>query len=86
MTMPTVKTAISIERSLFDRVNDLAEELQVPRSQLFAAAVEEYIRRYENQQLLERLNQAYSDVPSPDEKALHEGMRQQHRRLLEGQW
>ena len=44
MTVPTVKTVISIERSLFDRVNQLAEELEVPRSQLLAAAVEEYVR------------------------------------------
>ena len=34
--MATVKTAISLKQSLFDRVEALAEEKHVSRSQLFA--------------------------------------------------
>jgi metal-responsive CopG/Arc/MetJ family transcriptional regulator len=84
--MTTIKTAISIQKSLFEQVNDLAEELQVPRSQLFALAVEEFIERYQSHKMLEALNEVYADVSDRDEEALREGMRRQHRQLLEGQW
>ena len=84
--MTTVKTAISIQKSLFDQVNNLAEELQMPRSQLFVLAVEEFIKRHQNLKMLETLNEVYSDVPEPPEQTLRERMRQQHRRLVEGQW
>ena len=72
--------------SLLERINDLAQELQVSRSRLFVLAVEEFIQRHENRRLLEALNDAYDDVPDSDEQALHDKMRQQHRQLVEGQW
>jgi len=84
--MANVKTAISLQESLFERVNDLAQELQVPRSRLFVLAVEELIQRHENRRLLEALNDAYDDVPDSDEQALYDKMRQRHRQLVEGQW
>ncbi len=84
--MTTVKTAISIQSSLFDRVNDLAEELEMPRSQLFTLAVEEFIERHENRGIFEALNEAYADAPDPAEEALRAGMRRQQRLLVEGQW
>lgn len=84
--MATVKTAISIQAALFDRVNDLAEELQMPRSQLFTLAVEEFIKRHENRGIIEALNEVYADAPDPADDRLREGMRRQQRRLVEGQW
>jgi hypothetical protein len=82
----TVKTAISIQKPLFDQVNDLAEELQMPRSQLIALAVEEFIKRHENRAILEVLNEVYTDAPTPDEVTLGQEMRRKHARLVEGQW
>ena len=84
--MANVKTAISLRKSLFERVNDLAQELQVSRSRLFVLAVEEFIQRHDNRRLLEALNDAYDDVPDSDEQALCGKMRQRHRQLVEGQW
>ena len=84
--MATVKTAISIRKSLFDQANNLAEELQVSRSQLFVLAVEEFIERRQNRKILETLNKVYSDTSDLDEETLREGMRRQHRQLVEGQW
>jgi metal-responsive CopG/Arc/MetJ family transcriptional regulator len=84
--MATVKTAISIRKSLFEQVNDLAEELEVPRSQLFVLAVEEFIKRYQNRKMLETLNEVYTDGPGQDRQVLREGMRRPHRQLVEGQW
>jgi hypothetical protein len=84
--MATVKTAISIQKSLFTQVNDLAEELQIPRSQLFALAVEEFIKRHENRKMLDSLNKVYADEPDPNAERLQKGMRRRHRQLVEGQW
>jgi metal-responsive CopG/Arc/MetJ family transcriptional regulator len=84
--MATVKTAISIDKSLFEQVNKLADKLDVSRSHLFVLAVEEFIRRYENEQLLRQLNQAYDELPLANEEQLLERMRASHRNLVEGEW
>jgi len=84
--MANVKTAISINKSLFEQVNKLADELEVSRSHLFVLAVEEFIQRYENEQLLRQINQAYDDLPPADEEHLLQGMRAPHRKLVEGEW
>ncbi len=81
--MTTVKTSISIQKALFDQVNELAADLQILRSQLFVLAVEEFIKRHENRKILEALNAAYSDAPDPSEEVLREGMRRKHRQLTE---
>ena len=84
--MANVKTAISIDKVLFEQINKLADELNVSRSHLFVLAVEEFIQRHENQQLLEQLNQAYDDMPSTEEEQHLEGLRLRHRQQVEGEW
>ena len=84
--MKTVKTAISIQRSLLNQVNDLAEELQIPRSQLFVLAVAEFIKRHENRKMLESLNKVYADAWDLNEERLQKRMRRKHRQLVDGQW
>jgi hypothetical protein len=49
--------------------------MYISRSHLFALAVKDFMHRYENQRLLERINAAYTDVPEPDEQALLRRMR-----------
>ena len=84
--MANVKTAISLRESLFERVDKLARELHISRSRLFVLAVEEYIRQVENQELLQAINVAYDEPPSPDEEAHRERMRRKHRQQVKGQW
>ncbi len=84
--MANVKTAISINKNLFEQVNKLADELDVSRSHLFVLAVEEFIQRYENEQLLQQLNQAYDELPLANEEQILKGMRSPHRKLVEGEW
>jgi antitoxin MazE6 len=84
--MANVKTAISIQQSLFEQVEALARELHISRSRLFAIAVEDFMQRYENQRLLERINDAYADTTTPDEHALLRRMRRQQRQMVEGEW
>jgi len=71
----SVKTAISIQKELFQEVNQLAEELHVSRSKLFVLAVRDFIKKYENKKIISQINKAYSDYPDSVEKNLHNAMR-----------
>jgi len=84
--MASVKTAISLQKPLFDQVEALAEKMSISRSRIFALAVEEFLRRHQNQRLLQRIDQAYADAPDPAEAALRRRMRRQHRQIVEGEW
>ncbi|MBI1879035.1 MAG: hypothetical protein HYR94_12595 [Chloroflexi bacterium] len=84
--MANVKTAISLQKSLFEQAEALADELNVSRSRLLALALEDFIRRFQNQKLLEQINRAYDDAPDPTELARLRQMRRQHRRIVEEEW
>jgi metal-responsive CopG/Arc/MetJ family transcriptional regulator len=74
ITVANVKTAISLEESLFHQVEAVAQAMQVPRSRLFVMAVEEFLRRRRNQALLEAINAAYDDFPDDQERTVLEAM------------
>lgn len=84
--MQNVKTAISIPKSLFEQVEALAGKMKVSRSRLFGLAMEDYLKRQQNQELLAQINAAYADEPSPAEETLRRAARRHHRRLVEGEW
>ncbi len=84
--MGSVKTAISIPQPLFEQAEHLSREMHISRSQLYAKAVEDFIRRYESDAILAKLNEVYADGGSVGEKALGPRARARHRKLLEGQW
>lgn len=72
--MAHVKTAISLDESLFREAERWAGKLGVSRSQLYARAVEEYVRGRENEELLRRLNEAHADgLDEEDEEVLRHG-------------
>jgi len=79
----SVKTAISIQKELFQEVNKLAEELHVSRSKLFVLAVRDFIKKNENKKIISQINKAYSDYPDSVEKSLHNAMRQKQAGNLE---
>ena len=84
--MTTIKTAISLQKTLFEQINEIAQELQISRSRLFVLAIEAFIQQYKNQRLLDSINAAYSDLPSLEEKEHAKKMRSKHRHFVEGQW
>ncbi len=84
--MASIKTAISLQQSLFEQIDALAQELQISRSRLFALAAEAFIQSYQNHKLLKAINDAYDDLPDPEEQSLRHKMRQRHRQMVEGQW
>ncbi len=81
--MPGVKTAISLDEKLFDKVNKLANELHVSRSRLFTLAVKDYLQKQENQTLLAQLNDAYADHPDEEERKISASMKSKHGKIME---
>jgi len=84
--MGSIKTAISIDEPLFEQVENLAHELNISRSRIFAMAVTEFIQRHRNQQLLEAINAAYDDVPEISEESLQSKMRSKQLKMVRDQW
>lgn len=81
--MPGVKTAISLDQGLLIKVNRLANGLHISRSKVFTLAVQDYLKKQENQSLLAQLNEAYEDFPSEEEREISKSMRIKHNKIIE---
>lgn len=81
-----VKTAISIHERLFKQAESMAREMRLSRSGLFAVALEEFINRHHNRQLLAKINEAHDAQQEDSQGKYLRKMRQRHRKLIEGQW
>ena len=84
--MQNIKTAISMQKPLFEEAEELAHTMKVSRSRLFVLALQEYIERRKNRELLTRINAAYEEPDDATEKKLRRAARRRHRRLVEGEW
>jgi metal-responsive CopG/Arc/MetJ family transcriptional regulator len=84
--MATIKTAISIDRSLFEELGDLSHELNISRSRIFALAAAEFVQRHKNLKLLEAINAAYDDFPDEKESSINTVMRSKHLKMVKEQW
>ena len=84
--MANIKTAISLHEQLFRQAESMAREMKMSRSRLFAAALEEFINRHQNRQLLHKINEAYAERPDDSERRYLRKMRRRHRKLIEDQW
>ena len=80
-----IKTAISLPATLLDQVDELASELEVSRSRLFALAAEQYLQRHENEKFLRALNAVYG-VDDPQEREVRLQHKRKHRKRVAGQW
>jgi metal-responsive CopG/Arc/MetJ family transcriptional regulator len=57
-----MKTAVSIPDKLFQNAERTAKKLGIPRSQLFAKALEEFISNHNKDRITEKLNDLYSKI------------------------
>ncbi len=57
-----MKTAISLPDALYQEVEQTARAMKIPRSQLFARAVTEFIKRHKREEITERLNDVYGKI------------------------
>jgi hypothetical protein len=48
--MDNIRTSFAIRKPLFEQANALAYEMEIPRSRLFAMAIEEFIKQHKHHQ------------------------------------
>jgi predicted transcriptional regulator len=65
-----MKTAISIPDDLFEKAEELAERLEVSRSQLYVRAIAEYTERHTSERVREKLDEVYAQRESTLDPAL----------------
>ena len=82
--MPNVRTAISIEKPIFDQMDALSKKMNLSRSRVFSLAAREFIKRCENTEILDALNDTYDDPLQPDNGV--ERMRPRHHAVVKDQW
>jgi metal-responsive CopG/Arc/MetJ family transcriptional regulator len=59
-----MKTAVSLPDELFDAADSLAKRLGVSRSELYASALESYLRSHRDERITETLDQVYGEESS----------------------
>lgn len=74
-----MKTAVSIPDRVFAQAEELARQIGVSRSQLFSAALREYVARHASEDVTESMNRVADELGMPDSDFAVAGAR----RLLE---
>jgi metal-responsive CopG/Arc/MetJ family transcriptional regulator len=64
-----MKTAISLPDNLFKMAEKTAKKMGIPRSQLFARAIEEFINKQSKNSITEKLNRVYGGTIQFEERA-----------------
>jgi metal-responsive CopG/Arc/MetJ family transcriptional regulator len=59
--MSKVKTAISLDEDIFKKTNNLADKMNVSRSQFISRALESFLKEFDNQALLNKINECYEE-------------------------
>ncbi|WP_067766607.1 hypothetical protein [Nostoc sp. NIES-3756] len=59
-----MKTAISLPDSVFEEAEALAKQLGLSRSELYTKALQAYLQKYNHNQILDKLNEVYSQESS----------------------
>ena len=67
----SMKTAVSVPDDLFRLAEATARRLRVSRSQLYAKAIAEFLKRQDGNAITERLNDVYSRHPAKVDSGLH---------------
>ena len=69
---PPMKTAISLPDDIFEAAEELADELGLSRSRLYAQAVAEFVEHHRTDDVTERLNEVYAKTDSRLDPVLEE--------------
>ncbi|MDR1948045.1 MAG: ChpI protein [Spirochaetaceae bacterium] len=57
-----MKTAISLSNILYEKAEETASYMGIPRSKLFAIALEEFIARHNGNMITEKINEVYEKI------------------------
>jgi len=59
-----MKTAVSLPDAVFEQAEALAQQLGLSRSELYTKALQSYLKRYNREHILLKLNQVYATESS----------------------
>jgi metal-responsive CopG/Arc/MetJ family transcriptional regulator len=65
-----MKTAISLPDQLYADAEETAKSLGIPRSQLYAKAIEEFISLHKQERITEQLNEVYDNEGITDYESM----------------
>jgi metal-responsive CopG/Arc/MetJ family transcriptional regulator len=82
----TARTAISLDGALLREAKGVARRLKVSPSRLFAMAMEEYLDRRANRELLQAINAAHADTNDAEGVRLRRVRQARHRKAVQGEW
>jgi metal-responsive CopG/Arc/MetJ family transcriptional regulator len=81
-----MKTAISIDDGLLKEADETARLLGLSRSRLFALAVDDFLRRQRQEQMLLRLNEVYANGVEVEEKRLLKNIKAKVHSTVKDRW
>ena len=61
-----MKTAISLSDALYEKAEETASYMGIPRSKLFAMALEEFIARHNGKMITEKINEVYEKIDTKE--------------------
>ena len=61
-----MKTAISLSDSLYEKAEETASYMGIPRSKLYALALEEYISQFNGKMIAEKINKVYEKIDTKE--------------------
>jgi metal-responsive CopG/Arc/MetJ family transcriptional regulator len=67
----SMKIAVSLAEDLFRQAEAAARRLRVSRSELYAMAIADFLKRQHRNAITERLNEVYSRQPGTVDSGLH---------------
>ncbi|MCP4966166.1 MAG: ChpI protein [bacterium] len=65
-----MKTAVSLPDELFRRAEQLARRLRIPRGQLYARAIDEYVQAHSEESVTAALDEVYAENAGDLDEAL----------------
>jgi metal-responsive CopG/Arc/MetJ family transcriptional regulator len=81
-----MKTAISLEAHLLEEADRTARSMGLSRSRLVSLALRDYLRHRRQEQIVEQLNQVYSDHPDPTDTRIVQGIKRAFHRTIKDRW
>lgn len=81
-----MKTAIPLEDDLLLQPDRTAREMGVSRSRLFSIALQAYLRKRRNAEIVDRLKKVYADAPATDEQRTVAGIKRKFRSAIRESW
>jgi len=81
-----MKTAISIDDVLLKEADETAQMMGLSRSRLFALAVDDFLRKQRQEQMLLRLNEVYANGVEPEEKRLLKNIKAKVHSTVKNRW